>query len=97
MIRNMKRTFKQWNSLGYNVRKGSKAVGFNDNNEALFDDSQVKEKLTVESYDGVDYSKDPTFWAKTSPNQMYEHMLRFPEKYEGMSDQAGAILARNLR
>jgi hypothetical protein len=35
------RTFKDWSSRGYKITKGSKAVGFNEQSEALFSDKQV--------------------------------------------------------
>lgn len=91
------RTFKEWVEDGYLIIKGSKAFSFNEKGEALFTENQVRKKTIINyEYGGVDYSKDPEFWAKTSPNQMYQHMIRFPDKYKSMSEKAGAILAKNL-
>jgi hypothetical protein len=44
------RTFKEWVNDGYLITKGSKAVSFNEKNEALFTENQVRKKpLSVTS------------------------------------------------
>lgn len=98
-MRENKKTFKEWTNSGYLIIKGSKAIAFNDKGEALFSRDQVKKKNIPSyeyKYEGVDYSKDPEFWAKASPNQMYKHMILFPEKYKNMSTKAGSTLADNI-
>lgn len=37
-----RKTFKEWSDDGYLIIKGSKSVGRNENNDCLFDSSQVK-------------------------------------------------------
>jgi tagatose-1,6-bisphosphate aldolase non-catalytic subunit AgaZ/GatZ len=59
------RTFREWVKDGYLIIKGSKAVSFNEKDEALFAENQVRKKTIINyEYEGVDYSKDPEFWAK---------------------------------
>jgi len=40
-MRNLK-TFKEWNKQGIWIAKGQKAMEFNENGEAMFDESQTK-------------------------------------------------------
>lgn len=47
-------TYDEWHKLGYVIIKGSKAVGRDKNNTALFSESQVKRKLMR----NCDYSDD---------------------------------------
>lgn len=35
------KTFNEWSAMGFRIRKGSKACGFTDDNEALFREDQV--------------------------------------------------------
>ena len=87
------RTFQEWKSLNYSVKKGEKSIQRNTDGVPLFDYSQVRENYKHE-WEGVDYLADAEFWAKANPQMLYRQSLAQPHRT--YSEKAGAILARNL-
>jgi len=87
------RTFKEWKSLNFSVKKGEKSRCKNKDGIPLFSYDQVKENYRHE-WEGVDYLADAEFWAKANPQMLYKQSLAQPHRI--YSEKAGAILARNL-
>lgn len=65
------KTLKQWNKKGRRVKKGSKAVGFNENGEALFKKVQTR-KAARDFYCeyGTNYEQDNYCFGGDNPDQM---------------------------
>lgn len=60
----MERTFDEWSSAGYRIKKGSKAVGRNDKGVPVFSVHQVWRPggyVPWNDWGDVDYD-DPTRW-----------------------------------
>lgn len=87
------RTFQEWKSLNYSVKKGEKSMQRNADGVPLFNYNQVTENYKHE-WEGVDYLADAEFWAKANPQMLYKQSLAQPHRT--YSEKAGAILARNL-
>jgi len=65
------KTLKQWNKKGRWIKKGSKAVGFNENGEALFEKIQTKEAANNFYYEGgTNYKQDNYYFGGDNPDQM---------------------------
>ena len=63
------KTLKDWNTKDRWVNKGSKAVGFNDNGDALFEKIQTH-KNHYTSYIGTNYKQDAYYFGGDNPDQM---------------------------
>ncbi len=87
------RTFEEWRSLNYSVKKGEKSRHKNKDGIPLFNHDQVRENYKHE-WQGIDYLADAEFWAKANPQMLYKQILAQPQRT--YSEKAGAILARNL-
>jgi hypothetical protein len=87
------RTFQEWKSLNFSVRRGEKSCRRNKDGIPLFDHDQVKENYKHE-WEGIDYLADAEFWAKVNPQMLYKQSLAQPHRT--YSEKAGAILAKNL-
>jgi hypothetical protein len=65
-----KLTLKEWNKKGRWIKKGSKAVGFNDSGDALFTKDQTKRR-EVYAYEGnTNYNQDRYYFGGDNPDQM---------------------------
>jgi hypothetical protein len=57
----MLKTFNEWSYTGYQIRKYSKAVSFNENGKALFSPDQVKKKRYYSSPDRDEDMDNPDY------------------------------------
>ena len=89
------KTFEEWRRLNFSIIKGEKSRAKNQNGEALFSQSQVRENWKKPEWEGVDYLADAEFWAKANPQMLYKQILAQP--YREYSRKAGAILTANLK
>ena len=92
------KTFNEWKNNGYRIHRGSKCVGFKDN-QPLFDRSQVyttySNNYTYNEYNGRDYNNysesELTDFAKRSP-ELYMDMADYSDK---LTDSDGYSIACN--
>lgn len=97
------RTFKEWSNKSYKILKGSKAIGFNKNNEALFSSEQVV-SVSRAGYDY--YTPKSDEWYEGLPEGYYEkkrkkekqrneeidrHNKEYYERHKDLIDSYGGL------
>jgi len=65
------KTFNKWNALGYRIIKGSKAVGFSESGEPLFNHNQVyADVYEPSSKRNPRYPNQENFFGGENPDEM---------------------------
>ena len=64
------RTLKEWNARGRFIKRGSKAVGFNNSGVALFTKAQTEKGFTRCYAGSTNYNQGSYYFGGDDPDQM---------------------------